>query len=63
MTWIAFAASGVFSIQDIAAFGGPLALRLMMDLVTVPITEKEMKKSSGEQFTEYVKRTHKFWPF
>lgn len=63
MTWISFAVSGIFGFNNILALVGPFALHIVMAKLTVPISEKYMKKSRGDKYLEYLKNTNKFRPF
>jgi steroid 5-alpha reductase family enzyme len=61
-TWIGFATSGIFSAGDVAALVGPFALFLVMDKLTVPITEKYMRKTRGDKYKSFIQSTNKYWP-
>ncbi|CAD8112952.1 unnamed protein product [Paramecium sonneborni] len=62
MTWTTIAISSIKSKNDALALISPLVLYYVMARLTVPITEKLMKKKRGDKFTEYCSKTNKFLP-
>ena len=61
-TWVSFACAAYNKPSDLFAFVGPSVLYMVMNYLTIPITEKLMKKKRGELFDKYSARTNKFLP-
>jgi steroid 5-alpha reductase family enzyme len=62
LTWFSFGLSGIRGVWDISAFIGPFVLFMVMDKLTIPITEQYLKRTRAEKYVEYIKQTNKFWP-
>jgi len=63
VTWFGFALTGVNNQRiELLSFVGPVFLYLLMRFVTIPITEKQMKKTR-ENYPQYLARTNMFLPF
>jgi len=61
--WFAMASMGVADeLHTFSGFVGPIILFLIMDRLTIPLTEKHMMKSKPE-FPAYKSKTNKYWPF
>jgi len=63
VTWVGFATAGLNDYISILGFLGPLILYLIMDKLTLPLTEKHMRDTRGEAFEEFCKKTNKYIPF
>ena len=62
VTWFGFAIAGIDSIGGLSGLIGPIGLYLVMNYVTIPITERSMQKTRPN-WKEYVRETNKFLPF
>lgn len=65
VTWFCFtlAAISADNLYSLFSFVGPVALFLVMDLLTTPLTDGYMKKKRGEAYDLYCQRTNKYLPF
>ncbi len=50
LTWIGFAIGGLNDYISILGFMGPIFLFIIVDRLTLPLTEKHMKESRGELY-------------
>lgn len=62
-TWFGFALAGYNIPSDFIAIIGPLFLWFVMSGLTIPITEKCMKRLRPGTWEKYVSETNKYWPF
>ncbi len=62
MVWTGFAVGGLNDYISIIGFLGPVLLFLVMDCLTLPLTEKHMKDSRGLAYTDFCKKTNKYIP-
>ena len=64
MVWIGFGFAGISNgeWESLLAFVAPLLLFLIMNYLTVPITEKYIKDTRPE-FDDYCSKTNKYIPF
>jgi len=60
VTWFGFAFSGIQSPIHLIGFSGPAILYLVMAYLTVPLTEKMMKRKRGKL---NIQDTNAFWIF
>lgn len=60
--WLGFGLAGIREAGDLLGLISPLSLFLVVNFLSVPITEKHMSKSRP-YWPDYVARTNKYWPF
>jgi steroid 5-alpha reductase family enzyme len=64
VTWIGFGLTGINdNAIELLGFLGPFLLWVVMNFLTIPVTEKHMATTRPQIFKEFCKRTNKFWPF
>lgn len=51
--WFSLSLASIRGIYDLPALFGPIGLYLVMTKLTVPLTERLMKKKRGDAFLDY----------
>lgn len=62
MVWTGFAVGGLNDYISIIGFLGPVLLFLVMDCLTLPLTEKHMRDSRGQAYLDFCRKTNKYIP-
>lgn len=60
--WLGFGLAGIREAGDILGLISPVSLFIVVNFLSVPITETHMSKSRP-YWQEYIGRTNKYWPF
>ena len=64
MIWSGFSLAGFWGLSSIGTFATPIMLFLLVDWVTVPITERVMSKRwDSDEWKRYISETNKYFLF